>query len=176
MSKLSVVFLRIALVLCFVSALVATKLTAPNINVIAQSDKVAKPEAQEAKPFDQEKALAELRKAIAGQENKPASEVFKNILMLKQMPAARLLKVMELGYSRSLGVTCTHCHVADQWEKDDKPAKPIAREMMTMVGAINNDYLAKIKNLSSEAPIINCTTCHRGQLKPALNLPEDKPK
>jgi hypothetical protein len=144
--------------------------------IIAQSNSPAKPVAQESKPFDQEQALVALRKRIAGQENKPAGEVFKNVLMLKQMPAARLLKVMELGYSRSLGVNCTHCHIEDQWEKDDKPTKPIAREMMTMVGAINNDYLAKIKNLKSEKPIVNCTTCHRGQTKPELNLPDIKPK
>jgi hypothetical protein len=59
----------------------------------------------------------------------------------------------------------------DQWEKDDKPTKEITREMIKMAGAINNDYLKNIKNLKSETPIVNCTTCHRGQIKPALNLP-----
>ena len=83
---------------------------------------------QNAKPFDQAQALADLRKAIAGQENKPAAEVFKNIQMLKAMPAGRLLRVMELGYAKSLGVNCTHCHVAGEWEKEDKPTKQITRE------------------------------------------------
>jgi hypothetical protein len=64
---------------------------------------------QNEKPFDQAQALADLRKTIAGQENKPAGEVFKNIQMLKAMPAGRLLRVMEMGYARSLGVNCTHC-------------------------------------------------------------------
>jgi hypothetical protein len=146
------------------------------VGVLAQSNSETKPVTQVVKPFDQEQALVALRKAIAGQENKPAAEVFKNILMLKQMPAARLLKVMELGYSRSLGVNCTHCHVPDQWDKDDKLAKPIAREMITMMGSINNDYLKKIKNLKSESPVVNCTTCHRGQIKPELNLPDNKAK
>lgn len=121
--------------------------------------------------FDQNQKLAELTKRIAGQENKPAGEVFKNIQILKGMPAARLLKVMELGYGKSLGVNCAHCHVVDQWEKDDKPTKQVTREMIKMVGGINNDYLKNIKNLKSETPIVNCTTCHRGQTKPALNLP-----
>jgi hypothetical protein len=128
------------------------------------------------KPFDQEQALADLRKRIAGHENKPAEEVFKNIQLLKGMPAARLLRVMEIGYARSLGVNCTHCHVAGQWEKDDQPAKQIARDMIVMVRGINGDYLKKIKNLKSEAPAVNCTTCHRGQIKPELNLPEVRPK
>src|SRR5687767_8331295 len=52
---------------------------------------------QDEKPFDQALALADLRKRIAGQENKPAAEVFKNIQILKAMPAGRLLRVMELG-------------------------------------------------------------------------------
>ena len=136
----------------------------------AQANPSESPVAQE-QPFDQNQKLAELAKRIAGQETKPAAEVFKNIQSLKAMPAGRLLKVMELGYSKSLGVNCAHCHVVDQWEKDDKPTKQITREMIKMAGAINNDYLKNIKNLKSENPIINCTTCHRGQIKPAINLP-----
>jgi len=134
------------------------------------------PTTQTAKPFDQALALENLRKAIAGNENKPAEEVFKNIQMLKGMPAGRLLRVMELGFSRSLGVNCTHCHVADAWEKEDKPTKQIAREMNAMMTVINNDQLKKIKNLKGPNSIVNCTTCHRGQTKPALNLPESAPK
>src|ERR1051326_4324164 len=71
------------------------------------------PLTQDGKSFDQQQKLQELAKRIAGQENKPAEEVFKNIQLLKGMPAGRLLRVMELGYGRSLGVDCTHCHVVD---------------------------------------------------------------
>ena len=131
---------------------------------------------QQEKPFDQGQKLADLRKQIAGKENQPAEQVFKNIQMFKGVPAARLLRIMELGYSRSLGVNCTHCHVVDQWDNDDKPTKPITREMAKMVLTINNDLLKNIKNLKGPNPIVNCTTCHRGQTKPALNLPEAQPK
>lgn len=134
------------------------------------------PTSQDEKPFDQARALDNLRKSIVGRENKPAEEVFKNIQMFKGIPAARLLRIMEIGYARSLGVNCTHCHVVEQWEKEDKPTKQIAREMAAMVAAINNEHLKKIKNLKSETPVVNCTTCHRGQTKPALNLPESVPK
>ncbi len=123
-------------------------------------------------PFDQAAALEALRKSIAGKEQAPAETVFKNIQLLKGMPAGRVLRIMELGYARSLGVNCTHCHVPGAWEKDDKPTKQITREMAAMVGAINNQHLKQIKNLKSESPGVNCTTCHRGQTKPALNLPE----
>src|SRR5262245_26514059 len=85
--------------------------------------------AQDTKPFDQQQVIQELTKQIAGQERKPAEEVFKNIKILKGVPAGRLLAVMQIGYSKSLGVNCTHCHVVNQWEKDDKPEKQITREM-----------------------------------------------
>ena len=122
--------------------------------------------------FDQAAALAKLREQIKGRENEPAEKVFKNMQMLKQMPTGRLLAVMEMGYARSLGVNCTHCHVPDKWESEEKAQKQIAREMWAMMGTINTQLLKSIKNLKSETPTINCTTCHRGQVKPALNLPK----
>jgi hypothetical protein len=166
------VFLVVALAsICVGVTFMSTRTT---VNVKAENaQNTQTPATQTDKPVDQAQALADLRKTIAGQENKPASEVFKNIQMqmFKGMPAGRLLTVMELGYAKSLGVNCTHCHVAGEWEKEDKPTKQITRDMAAMVVTINNDQLKKIKNLKSPEPTINCTTCHRGATKPALNLP-----
>jgi hypothetical protein len=126
--------------------------------------------------FDQAAAIAKLREQIKGREQEPASAVFKNIqtALLKTRPAGQLLAVMEMGYSRSLGVSCTHCHVPDKWDSDEKATKSIAREMSAMVLRINGELLKPIKNLKSENPAINCTTCHRGEVKPALNLPQPR--
>ena len=121
--------------------------------------------------FNQEQAVAQLKAEIAGKENQPAETVFKNIQMFKGMPAGRVLAVMQMGYSKALGVDCTHCHVPGQWEKEDKPTKQITRDMSEMVKAITTKYLKEIKNLKSANPVVNCTTCHRGQVKPALNMP-----
>ena len=77
---------------------------------------------------------------------------------------------MQMGFSRSLGVTCTHCHTPEDWANEDKTKKQIAREMWTMQANINTQMLKNIKNVSEKATI-NCTTCHRGQTIPALNLP-----
>lgn len=120
--------------------------------------------------FDQEKALKELREGIKGRENEPAALVFENIHTFERLPAGRLLNIMETGFSNSLGVTCTHCHNPNDWASDEKPRKQIARDMMAMVGKINSEHLAAIENLESDRPAVNCTTCHRGQVKPALNL------
>lgn len=125
--------------------------------------------------FDQAAALAKLREQIKGRETEPAEKVFKNIQMLKNVPAGRLLAIMEMGYARSLGVDCTHCHIADKWESEEKTTKQVTRDMAGMVRTINTDLLKNIKNLNSEQPVINCTTCHRGQVKPALNLPVPSP-
>jgi len=121
-------------------------------------------------PFDQARALAELRKSIAGQEDKPAVDVFMNITQYKGVTAERLLRIMEFGFTKSLGVNCTHCHTPDKWEAEDKTQKQTARDMSAMVTVINKEQLRNIKNLKSESPIVNCTTCHRGETKPALNL------
>ena len=122
-------------------------------------------------PFNQAAVLAQLQTTIAGKEDALATEVFKNIRVYKGVTASRLLRLMDFSFSRALGVHCTHCHVPGQWELDEKPTKQIAREMSAMVGLINNEHLKSIANLRSTNPAVNCTTCHRGQTRPALELP-----
>jgi Photosynthetic reaction centre cytochrome C subunit len=124
------------------------------------------------KQFNDDK-VAELSKQIAGKEDLPAETVFKNIKILNGIPAGNVLKIMQFGFSRSLGTSCAHCHVPGQWDKDDKTAKQIARDMWEMDHLIVSDLLKNIDGLKDRKPIINCTTCHRGQLKPALNLDAD---
>lgn len=126
--------------------------------------------AEDSANFDTAAALAELRRSIAGRENMRADSVWKNLKVLDKMPAGRVLSVMEMGYSRSLGVNCLHCHVSDDWASDRKRPKGVTRDMALMSARINNELLEAIPNLQSEKPAVNCTTCHRGQVKPALNL------
>jgi hypothetical protein len=109
--------------------------------------------------------------SIKGRERMPSESVFKNIKTLKGVPAGTMLAIMNIGYGRSLGVACSHCHVVDKWDSEAKPQKQIARDMSAMVGTIKTQLLANIKNLKSERPLINCTTCHRGNIKPALDMP-----
>ncbi len=113
--------------------------------------------------------IAELEKKIAGSENKPAAEVFKNIQILKGAPAGRVLRIMTTAFSASLGVDCAHCHVPGEWEKEDKPQKETARKMWRLMNKLNQDLKEAIGKGG-----VNCTTCHRGQIKPALSLPAAK--
>ena len=113
---------------------------------------------------------ANVLRSIAGRENLPAESVFKNIKVMTGVPAGRLVRIMNMGFGLSLGVRCAHCHVSGHWDSEDKAQKQIARDMMAMTKTITTDLLPKIKNLHSEHPVVNCTTCHRGAIKPALNL------
>jgi hypothetical protein len=129
----------------------------------------AAPPAGAASESDSE-LIAELRQQIQGREKEPAETVFKNIQIFKGRPAAALLSIMDIGFRGSLGVKCSYCHDPQNWASDDKNEKKIAREMSHMVRDINEKYLKSIQGLKSENPVVNCTTCHRGQEKPALNL------
>lgn len=112
---------------------------------------------------------AQILARLAGHENEPAEKVFKNIQlpMLKNTPAKRFLLIMNLGYSRALGVACSHCHVEQDFASDDKRPKRAAREMALMHKMIN-DQLQKMQNLDlkPEERFVNCSTCHRGAINP----------
>ncbi len=118
---------------------------------------------------DRAKYAAQVLEAIKGKENMRADSVFKNIKMLK-IPAGRLVRVMQFGYSRALGISCAHCHNTTDFSSEEKQQKEITRQMAAMSNTINTDLLKNIQGLKSSPAIINCTTCHRGEVKPALNL------
>jgi hypothetical protein len=94
----------------------------------------------------------------AGSKEERAEQKYKNIQMLKGLPADRFMSVM-FAFKSSLGVDCTYCHIKDQFEKDDKPTKQMARKMIT----ITRDANAKLGG----AGRVTCFTCHRGQTRPA---------
>jgi len=108
---------------------------------------------------------------IAGHENEPAEQVFKNIQSLKGMPAGRLVRVMNMGYSRALGVGCLHCHFGQDYSSDEQRPKRAAREMMAMNKMINEE-LRTLKNLEGkpEDKFVSCSTCHRGHVDPNAGL------
>ena len=117
------------------------------------------------------KNIVALEEAIKGKESLPAEQVFKNIQVLKGMPAQRVLRVMEFAFSPALGVDCEHCHNTSKWESDEKPEKETARKMWKMQGEITEQVRGIV---DKESAAVNCTTCHRGDVHPALNLPGER--
>lgn len=93
-----------------------------------------------------------------GQEQKTAAQQFKNIQVLKDIPAEQLIPTMQF-ISASLGVECDFCHVEHQMDKDDKKEKGYAREMMKMEFEIDKGHF--------EGDLeVTCYTCHRGSPHP----------
>src|ERR1700757_680677 len=89
---------------------------------------------------------------------KSAVEAYRNIQVLKEIPADQLVPAMQF-ITYSLGVECSYCHVEGALEKDDKKPKLTARKMMQMVAAINRD------NFDSKQ-VVSCNSCHRGAPRP----------
>lgn len=118
---------------------------------------------------DDDPQVKRLLAEIAGKEKLPSKQVFKNVTLLGDVPAARLLRLMDAGYSRALGVGCEHCHVEDRWEADEKRAKRAAREMILLTSRIN-DQLGTMEEIDTTDATVNCTTCHRGYVKPAVQM------
>jgi photosynthetic reaction center cytochrome c subunit len=105
-----------------------------------------------------------------------AAQKYKNIQVLKDIPADELIPSMQF-IAASLGVECNFCHSEDQshrllFDKDDKEEKKTAREMMQMMFAINK------ANFKGEREV-TCNTCHRGaphpQAIPAILAAAPKP-
>ncbi|HEV7670758.1 MAG TPA: photosynthetic reaction center cytochrome c subunit family protein [Thermoanaerobaculia bacterium] len=121
-------------------------------------------------PFDQAAALAQLRTQIAGHEKEPAETVFKNIKLLRGVPAENVLRIMEFGYARSLGVSCVKCHTPADWSSDAKPNKEITRRMAALAADVSKTITAYPERKDEEPAVVNCTTCHRGKSHPATSL------
>src|SRR6516164_4401093 len=89
---------------------------------------------------------------------KKAEEQFKNIQVLKGVPADQIFPTMQF-ITASLGVECDFCHVQNAFEKDDKKPKQAARKMMEMMYAINKDNFEGHRE-------VTCYSCHRGNAHP----------
>ncbi len=95
----------------------------------------------------------------------PAEQFYKNIQVLKGMPAHLMQPTMQL-MEIALGVHCVYCHDADNTKRevDSKPQKAIARRMIQMVSDINRTQFAGRE-------VVTCFTCHQGSTKPSTVLP-----
>ena len=117
---------------------------------------------------DRAKYIALISESIKGKEKMLVDSVFHNLKVLGGFPAENLVFAMG-AWSRGLGVSCGHCHNTDNFSSDEKQKKEIAREMVKM-GNMINEKLKTVKGLSNR-PVVNCITCHRGELKPAFRMP-----
>jgi photosynthetic reaction center cytochrome c subunit len=105
---------------------------------------------------------------------KVAEEQFKNIKVLKGVPADQIFPSMQF-ITASLGVECEYCHVRGdkglEFEKDDKKMKVTARKMMEMMFAINKENFEGHRD-------VTCYSCHRGAANPVATpiISDEEPK
>lgn len=103
----------------------------------------------------------------------PATDRFKNLQVLpKNITEDSLDRIMD-GFNASLGVDCKYCHVRDKkadsliFDKDDKPEKEIARNMMRMTADINKKHFQFNETLTAQqVQAVTCFTCHRKEPMP----------
>jgi photosynthetic reaction center cytochrome c subunit len=93
---------------------------------------------------------------------KLAEQQYKNIKVLKGIPAEQVIPAMQF-ITASLGVDCEYCHVRDghnmAFDKDDKKPKLAARKMIEMMNGINKDNFEAKRE-------VTCFSCHRGAAEP----------
>jgi len=90
----------------------------------------------------------------------------------KDWPGSRLRAPMQ-GFTRALGVRCSYCHMGKEGQplstydfaSDENPNKNRAREMLRMLGSVN-DHLKKIEPSGDKRVNMWCHTCHRGRPRP----------
>jgi photosynthetic reaction center cytochrome c subunit len=104
------------------------------------------------------KATAQSQAIPAAEAPKTAEKQFKNIQVLKDIPADQLIPAMQF-ITASLGVECEFCHVEHEMQKDDKKEKKTARKMIEMELALNKSHF------DNEIEV-TCYTCHRGSAHP----------
>jgi photosynthetic reaction center cytochrome c subunit len=111
--------------------------------------------------------IAQVMRDIAGREKEPATQVFKNVQVLKDLTAEELIHKMDKDYATALGWNCTNCHrLANQgnWASDTSADKRRARFMQQMQNDINTSELPKL--YPKDTPKVTCATCHRGYNEP----------
>ena len=94
-----------------------------------------------------------------------AENVFKNIQVLKGIPADEFMDTMGM-FASSLLYDCTGCHVQDILTDRDAfamatPRIQRARQMVVMMNTIN-------RNFFGGQPRVTCFTCHRGSGTPEV--------
>jgi hypothetical protein len=94
---------------------------------------------------------------------KTAGETFKNLQVLRDLkgkPSPELWDSMQV-MAGSLSVSCDYCHVAEAgpYDSDANKTKLIARNMIKMTRAINqNEFGGRL--------VVTCNTCHQGSPHP----------
>jgi tetratricopeptide (TPR) repeat protein len=124
-------------------------------------------------------ALAATAPPAAAQTHWSWPEKSKNLKVFPKNTTADQLRGAMVGFTRSLGVRCSHCHVGEEGKpldtydfvSDKNPKKNVARGMLKMVGKVEKE-LVSIQPARAERVQFGCITCHHGRPLP-MTLAEE---
>ncbi len=114
--------------------------------------------------------LAAAGRGAASQE--PAKP--QNLKVLPKDIAPDSLRAIMGSFTRALGVRCDHCHALptgqrpapEDFAKDTREPKKVARVMLQMVAEINGRHLPATGRDAAELARVSCFTCHHGIARP----------
>jgi tetratricopeptide (TPR) repeat protein len=118
--------------------------------------------------------------ASVNAQGKFPPESLKNLQAMPEGTTVKQLVETMRGFTRALGVRCTHCHVGTEGQPletmdfvaDTKSAKKTARQMIRMLQAINGEHLARLAERADPNVTVSCATCHRGITRPRSLIDE----
>jgi hypothetical protein len=97
---------------------------------------------------------------------------FRNLQVLPpDIPKDDLKAIME-GFTEMLGVKCTHCHILDEYYKDDFEHKLHARKMIRLIDYLRDNSTTYFED-DFDPQEMTCWTCHRSEAEPPAFEPED---
>jgi tetratricopeptide (TPR) repeat protein len=104
-----------------------------------------------------------------------------NLQVLPSDFSGQRIRSVMTGFTRALGVRCSHCHVGEEGQplasydfpSDDNPNKERARTMLRMLGDIN-ETLRTIEPSGPERVNLWCHTCRLGRARPMTLAPEPR--
>ena len=75
--------------------------------------------------------------------------------------------------TQALGASCGTCHARGNFASESNPRKAVARRMLEMTKAINQQFFADYKPEEGTSRLgrITCFTCHQGELHPKAQPP-----
>jgi photosynthetic reaction center cytochrome c subunit len=78
----------------------------------------------------------------------------------------------------ALGVQCDYCHVQGNFPSDEKRTKRIARRMLEMTLAVNQEQFAAHTPADGESRLgrVTCYTCHQGAAIPKSSAGAGAPR
>jgi hypothetical protein len=111
-------------------------------------------------------ATATVSRAQQPAQPRMAEDVYKNIQVLRGIPADEFLETMGFMAS-STGLNCTHCHGGYDYSvatyaSDAIDLKLTARKMVVIMNTINQSFFGGRK-------VVTCWTCHQGEQIPHSN-------